>query len=76
MLESITLVTDSLTPSVTFSSNITFTSDVCYNITVSVKNCANEGDGATASPTYFRLQGIVINIWLEVFHILLATFYD
>ena len=60
MLESKDNVTDSLTPSVTFSSNIIFMRDVCYGITVSVKNCANEGDGATASPTYFSLQGIVL----------------
>ena len=54
MLESTHNVTDSLMPSITFST--TFTPDVCYILTVSVKNCPSEG--YTASPTYFSLQGI------------------
>ena len=57
MLETITDLTDSLTHNVTFSFYVTFTPDICYSITVSVKNCANEGDEATASPTYFSLRG-------------------
>ena len=56
--ENITLVTDYLNPSVTFSDNVKFAPDICYTITVSVANCANEGAVVTASPTYFRLQGI------------------
>ena len=55
MLDSEYYVTDSLTPSVTLST--IFKPDVCYAITVSVKNCLN-GDKATESPTYFSLQGI------------------
>ena len=54
VLESRDNETNSLSPIVTFSDK--FTPDICYTLTVSVKNCAN--DGATASPTSFRLQGI------------------
>ena len=58
VFENLTIETDSLTPSVTFSFNVIFTSDICYSITISVKNCASEGDEVTASPTYFSLRGI------------------
>ena len=53
--------TNSLTPSFTFSNNVTFTPDICYDITVSVNNCPNEEDRATAPPVYFSLQGIEID---------------